>query len=43
MHVTQCHGSFIFISSCHQLRIHDCSNVTFILHVTSGPIIENCT
>jgi len=42
VHVTQCHDSFIFISSCRQLRIHDCSNVTFILHVSSGPIIEHC-
>jgi hypothetical protein len=42
VHITRCHDSLIFISSCRQLRIHDCSNIVFVIHVTSGPVIEFC-
>jgi hypothetical protein len=42
IHVTDCHDTDIQIKFCHQLRIHDCTNVSFTLHVSSGPIIEGC-
>ncbi len=42
VHVTGCHETNVAIQFCHQLRIHDCTNVSFELHVSSGPIIEGC-
>jgi len=42
VHVTNCHDTTVQIPFSRQLRIHDCTNVTFILHVASGPIIEGC-
>lgn len=42
VHVTGCHETNVVIQFCHQLRIHDCINVSFELHVSSGPIIEGC-
>jgi hypothetical protein len=41
-HVTNCHDTNITLSFCRQLRIHDCINVSFYIHVASGPIIEGC-
>ncbi|KAF9277679.1 hypothetical protein BGZ68_009076 [Mortierella alpina] len=31
------------IGACHQSRMHDSKNLTIYLHVTSEPIIEDCT
>ena len=42
VHVTNCHGTTVS-TACRQLRIHDCTAVTFRVWVKSGPIIENCT
>jgi len=40
VHVTDCHDAIINIAFCRQLRIHDCTNISFKCHVGSGPIIE---
>lgn len=42
VHVTNCHQTSIYIAFSRQLRIHDCTNVGFYIHVGSGPIIEGC-
>lgn len=42
VHVTNCHGTTIS-TACRQLRIHDCTAVTFRVWVKSGPIIEHCS
>jgi len=42
VHVTNCHDTSIHLAFCRQLRIHDCTNVRFYIHATSGPIIEGC-
>jgi len=43
VHVTNCgKDTKIQIPFSRQLRIHDCTAVTFIIHVASGPIIEGC-
>lgn len=42
VHVTECFNSTIKIPFSRQLRIHDCINVNFVIHVASGPIIEGC-
>lgn len=43
VHVTNCHDTQIQIAFARQLRIHNCTNVSFECHVASGPIIEECT
>jgi len=40
--VTGCDNTNLYIQFCRQLRIHDCSHVSFYIHVASGPIIEGC-
>ena len=40
--MTNCHGTTIS-AACRQLRIHDCTAVTFRVWVKSGPIIEHCS
>mmetsp|Transcript_9697 Transcript_9697/g.18206 ORF Transcript_9697/g.18206 Transcript_9697/m.18206 type:complete len:462 (-) Transcript_9697:801-2186(-) len=42
VHVTNCHDATILIPYSRQIRIHDCTNISFITHVASGPIIEGC-
>ncbi len=42
VHVTNCIDTKIQIPFSRQLRIHDCTNVSFVIHVASGPIIEGC-
>ncbi len=42
VHVTNCIDTKILIPFSRQLRIHDCTDVSFIIHVASGPIIEGC-
>ena len=42
IHVTNCHKTKIYIPFSRQLRIHDCSDTSFFIHVASGPIIEGC-
>jgi len=42
VHVTECINSTIQIPFSRQLRIHDCTNINFVIHVASGPIIEGC-
>jgi hypothetical protein len=42
IHVTNCHKTKIYIPFSRQLRIHDCTDVSFFIHVASGPIIEGC-
>jgi hypothetical protein len=42
VHVTECFDSTMQISFSRQLRIHDCTNINFVIHVASGPIIEGC-
>jgi len=42
VHVTNCHNTQIHIAFARQLRIHNCTNVSFECHVASGPIIEEC-
>jgi len=43
VHLTNCHDTHIQIAFARQLRIHNCTNVSFECHVASGPIIEECT
>jgi Tubulin binding cofactor C. len=40
--VTNCQDTTILIPYSRQIRIHDCTNLSFIVHVASGPIIEGC-
>lgn len=42
VHITECIDATVVIPFCRQLRIHDCHNVKFVVHVASGPIIEGC-
>ena len=39
--IKNCQGCH-FVLACQQVRIHDCENVNFYLHVTGSAIIEGC-
>lgn len=41
VHVTGCIDTSIRVSSCHQLRIHDCQKLQCQVQVGSGPILED--
>ena len=40
VHVTNCTNTLLQIPFSRQLRIHDCTSVSFVIHCASGPIIE---